>query len=44
MSLVNELEVTIKDFLPALSDGMITDPRRGTATAVSRRLYGRLKA
>ena len=45
MSLLKELEVTLKDFLPELSDGMvITDPRRGTAVAVSGRLYSRLKA
>jgi hypothetical protein len=45
MSLVNELEVTINDLLPRLSDGMlITDPHRGTAIAVSGRLYARLKA
>jgi hypothetical protein len=45
MSLVNQFQITLKDFLPELSDGLlITDPRRGTPTAVSGRLYANLKA
>ena len=45
MSLVNQFEITLKDFLPDRSDGMIiTDRTRRTTTTVSNRLYARLKA
>jgi hypothetical protein len=44
MSLVNQFEVTLKDFWPAHSDGMfVTDRDRGTTTTISRRLYAKLK-
>src|ERR1700738_3370082 len=45
MSLVNQFEITLKDFLPDLSDGMIiADRTRRTTTTVSNRLYARLRA
>jgi hypothetical protein len=45
MSLVNQFEITLKDFLPDLSDGMIiTDRGRRTTTTVSNRLYARMRA
>ena len=45
MSLVNQFEITLKDFLPDRSEGMIiTDRDRGTTTTVSNRLYARLRA
>ena len=45
MSLVNQFEITLKDFWPDCSDGMIiTGRHHRTATTVSNRLYARLKA
>ena len=45
MSLVNQFEITLKDFLPYLEDGKtITDRERGTTTTVSNRLYTELRA
>jgi hypothetical protein len=45
MSLVNQFEVTLKDFWPDDSDRMfVTDRERGTTTTISRRLYAKLKA
>jgi len=45
MSLVNQFEVTLKDFWPDQWDRMfVTDRDRGTTTTISRRLYARLKA
>jgi hypothetical protein len=42
---VNQFKITLKDFLPDLSDGMVvTDSERGTTTTVSNRLYAKLKA
>jgi hypothetical protein len=45
MSLVNQFEVTLKDFWPGHSDRMfVTDRDHGTTTTISRRLYAELKA
>jgi hypothetical protein len=45
MSLVNQLEVTLKDFWPHDSDRMfVTDHNRGSTTTISRQLYAKLKA
>jgi hypothetical protein len=45
MSLVNQFEITLKDFLPDRSDAMvITDRDGGTITTVSNRLYARVRA
>jgi hypothetical protein len=45
MSLVNQFEITLKDFLPDRSDGMtIADQDRGTTATVSKRLYVILRA
>ena len=45
MLLVNQFEVTLKDFVPKVSDGkVITDRIRGTTTTVSDRLYTRMRA
>src|ERR1700760_4814330 len=45
VSLVNQFKITLKDFLPDPSDGMIiTDRARGTSTTVSNRLYAELRA
>jgi hypothetical protein len=45
MSLVNQFEITLKDFWPDHSDGIfVTDRDRGTTTTISRRLYAKLKA
>jgi hypothetical protein len=45
MSLVNQFEITLKDFWPGRSDQMfVTDWDRGTTTTISRRLYAKLKA
>jgi hypothetical protein len=44
MSLVNQFEVTLKDFWRDHSDRMfVTDRDRGTTTTISRRLYAKLK-
>ena len=43
MSLINQFKITLKDFLPDPSDGMIiTDRARGTNTTVSNRLFAEL--
>ena len=45
MPLTDGLHITLKDLMPARSDGMmITDRGRGTTTVVSNRLYARLRA
>jgi hypothetical protein len=45
MSLVNQFEITLKDFWPDCSNGVIITGRHDrTATAVSNRLYAKLKA
>ena len=45
MSLVNQFQISLKDFLPDRSDGtIITDQGRGTTTTVSDRLYAKLRA
>jgi hypothetical protein len=45
MSLVNQLELTLKDLLPDPRDGkFITDGARGTTITVSNRLYAALRA
>jgi hypothetical protein len=45
VSLVNQFKITLKDFLPDLSDGkVITDHARGTSTTVSNCLYAELNA
>ena len=44
VSLVNQFKITLKDFLPELSDGMvITDRARGTTTTISKCLYAELR-
>ena len=43
MSLVNQLEITLKDFWPDPSNGIIIIfPNRGTSVTVSKRLNRRL--
>jgi hypothetical protein len=45
MSLVDQFEVTLKDFWPDHSDAMfVTDRDRGTTTTISRQLYAKLRA
>ena len=45
MSLVNQFKITLRDFLPDPSDGMvIIDRARFTSTTVSNRLYAELRA
>jgi hypothetical protein len=45
MSLINQFEVMLEDFVPKVSDGkFITDRIRGTTTTVSDRLYTRMRA
>jgi hypothetical protein len=45
MTLVNQFQVTLKDFWPDHPDRMfVTDRDRGTTTTISRRLYAELKA
>ena len=39
MPLVNQFEITLKDFLPDRFDGMIVRNGRGTVAMVSNRLY-----
>src|SRR4051794_10833285 len=42
MSLVNQFEITLKDFLPDRSDGMIIKDDRGTVAIVSERLFEKI--
>jgi predicted DNA-binding ribbon-helix-helix protein len=44
MSLVNQFEITLKDFLPARHTGIIIKGGRRTTTVLSNRLYRSLRA